>query len=120
MDPRVRHIFSRRFGHEIIPAAILPLPLIQEEQLSVNGEMMCAYTGYLPRGGLPRNSVYTITDRPDMTSAVDRGCKASTQTNKQISNLYTLKIYIRAESLTFSHFMTEKWPCLNYLFNHDM
>ena len=40
-------------------------------------------TGYLPRGGLPRNSVDRITDRPDMTSAVDSGRKASTQTNKQ-------------------------------------
>ena len=39
-------------------------------------------TGYLPRGCLPRNSVDRITDRPDMTSAVDRGRKASTQTNK--------------------------------------
>ena len=38
-------------------------------------------TGYLPRGCLPRNSVDKITDRPDMTSAVDRGGKASTQTN---------------------------------------
>ena len=35
-------------------------------------------TGYLPRGGLPWNSVDRITDRPDMTSAVDRGRKAST------------------------------------------
>ena len=42
-------------------------------------------TGYLPRGGLPRNSVDRITDRPDMPSAVDRGRKASTQTNKQKS-----------------------------------
>ena len=41
-------------------------------------------TGYLPLGGLPRNSVDRITDRPDMTSAVDHGRKASTQTNKQI------------------------------------
>ena len=42
-------------------------------------------TGYLPRGGLPWNSVERITDRPDMTSAVDRGREASTQTktNKQ-------------------------------------
>ena len=30
-------------------------------------------TGYLPRGGLPRNSVDRITDCPNMTSAVDRG-----------------------------------------------
>ena len=36
-------------------------------------------TGSLPRGGLPRNSVDRITDRPDMTSAVDRGRKALTQ-----------------------------------------
>ena len=44
-------------------------------------------TGYLPRGGLPRNSVDRITDRPNMTSAVDRGRKASTQTNKQRSDI---------------------------------
>ena len=40
-------------------------------------------TGYLLWGGLPRNSVDRITDRPDMTSAVDRGRKASNQTKKQ-------------------------------------
>ena len=39
-------------------------------------------TGYLSRVGLPRNSVDRITDRPDMTSAVDRGRKAPTQTPK--------------------------------------
>ena len=43
-------------------------------------------TAYLPRGGLPRNSVDRLTDRPDMTSAVDRGRKASTQTNNQRTN----------------------------------
>ena len=36
-------------------------------------------TGKLPLGGLPRNSVVRIIDCPDMTSAVDRGHKASTQ-----------------------------------------
>ena len=40
-------------------------------------------TGNLLGGGLPRNSVDRITDRPDMTSAVYRGRKASTQTNIQ-------------------------------------
>ena len=40
-------------------------------------------TGYLLRGGLLRNSVVRITDHPEMTSAVDCGRKASTQTNKQ-------------------------------------
>ena len=43
-------------------------------------------TGSLPRGGLPRNSVDRITDRPDMTSAVDRGRKALTQLNLLLSN----------------------------------
>ena len=40
-DRHVRHILSWRLGHENIPMAILPLPLIQEEQLSVTGERMC-------------------------------------------------------------------------------
>ena len=35
---------------EIISMAILPLPLIQEEQLSVNGERMCAKY-WLPASG---------------------------------------------------------------------
>ena len=40
-DPHVRHILSWRLGHENISTAIFPLPLLQEEQLSVNGERMC-------------------------------------------------------------------------------
>ena len=40
-DPHVRHILSWRLGHENISTAILPLPLIQEEQLPVTGERMC-------------------------------------------------------------------------------
>ena len=40
-DPHVRHILSWRLGHENISTAILPLPLIQEEQLSVTGERIC-------------------------------------------------------------------------------
>ena len=39
-------------------------------------------TGNLPLGGLPRNSVDRLTDRPDMTSAVYRVRKAFTP-NKQ-------------------------------------
>ena len=42
IDPCVRHIFSLKFGHENISTAILPLPLIQEEHLSVKGERMGA------------------------------------------------------------------------------
>ena len=44
IDPHVRHILLGRFGHENISTTILPLPLIQEEQLSVNDERM--YTKY--------------------------------------------------------------------------
>ena len=40
-DPHVRHILLWRLGHENISTAILPLPLIQKEQLSVTGERMC-------------------------------------------------------------------------------
>ena len=40
-DPHVWHILSWRLGHENISTASLPLPLIQEEQLSVTGERMC-------------------------------------------------------------------------------
>ena len=40
-DPHVRHILSWRLGHENISTAILPLPLIQEEHLSVTGRKMC-------------------------------------------------------------------------------
>ena len=29
-------------------------------------------TGHLPRGGLPRNSMNRISDRPDMSPVVDR------------------------------------------------
>ena len=54
-------------------------------------------TGYLPRGGLPRNSVDRITDHPDMTSAVDRGRKASTQTNKKYNTLKYMYIYNRSQ-----------------------
>ena len=44
LTPHVRHILSWRLGHEKISTAILPLLLIQEEQLSVTGERM--YTKY--------------------------------------------------------------------------
>ena len=40
-NPHVRHILLWRLAHEKISTAILPLPLVQEEQLSVTGERMC-------------------------------------------------------------------------------
>ena len=65
--------------------------LIQEEQLSVNDEKCALSTGLLPPGGLPRNSVVRINDRPDMTSAVYCGCKALNQTKTNL--LETIHIW---------------------------
>ena len=39
-DHHIQYILSWRLGHENISTAILPLLLIQEEQLSVTGERM--------------------------------------------------------------------------------
>ena len=62
-------------------------------------------TGYLPRGGLPRNSVDRITDRSDMTAAVDRGRKASTQTNKKtdsgLSAFHMTFSFLKPEHVAF-------------------
>ena len=64
-DPHIRHILSWRLGHENISMVILPLPLIQEEQLSVIGKRMCTCKLVLVNclGGLPRNNVARLTDR---------------------------------------------------------
>ena len=46
---------------------------------------ICALsTDNVLRGGLPRNNVDRINDRPDMALAVYRGRKSSTQKNKQM------------------------------------
>ena len=66
LDPLVRQHSFMEIGNEIISTAILSLPLIQEVQLSV--------TGYMPKGcalSLPRKLVVRLTDRLDMTRAVD-------------------------------------------------
>ena len=48
LDPHIRHILSWRFGHENISTAILPISLIQKEQLSVTGKECALSTGKLP------------------------------------------------------------------------
>ena len=78
--PCVCHILSRRFGHENNSSDIFPLPLIQEEHLSVDGERMHS-SGKLRLGHL--HCVVRITDCHNMTSAVYRGCKATNQTTNQ-------------------------------------
>ena len=64
-------------------------------------------SGYLPQGGLPRNNVDRITDRPNLTSAVDRGHKASTQTDKQN--------FIKWQKETF--LISSRGQHANWLFN---
>ena len=66
-------------------------------------------TGYLPQGGLPRNSVDRLTDHPDMTSAVDRGRKASTQTNKQISFLIGYSLFLQVTRSFITSRMSSKF-----------
>ena len=56
-------------------------------------------TGSLPWGGLLRNIVDRITDRPDMTSAVEHGRKASTQPNQAL-----LKPCIHGHALSLRKF----------------
>ena len=51
--PTSSTFFCGNLGHENISTAILPLPLIQEEQLSATGEST---------GSLPRNSRVWVTD----------------------------------------------------------
>ena len=41
LDTHILHILSWRLGREKTSKAVLPLPLIQEEQLSVTGKRMC-------------------------------------------------------------------------------
>ena len=67
-------------------------------------------TGHLPRGGLRRNIVDRITDRPDMTSAVDRGRKASTQTNKT-KNALSLFQNIQVLDITYMSGIYCGRPC---------
>ena len=58
--------------------------------------------GKLPRGGLPKNSVDRITDRPDMTSAVYRGRKEPTKTNKQAKqSADRIFVYLSADKYHF-------------------
>ena len=57
--------------HEIIAMVVLPLPLIQEGQLSVIWECMCTHTGRrLRRQSLTRKSVSRLTDWLGMTGPV--------------------------------------------------
>ena len=65
-------------GTNGVPISFKVLPMVPLVTM-VSGESFALSTGYLPRGGLPRNSVDRLNDRSDLTSAVYRGRKASTQ-----------------------------------------
>ena len=58
------------------------LPLFQEGQLSVTGEVLVNHLGGL---SLPRKSVVGLTDCPDMTLDVYRGRKTTIQQQHQCS-----------------------------------
>ena len=68
-------VLQSEIDHEIFSTVILSLPLIQEGKLSVTCERMC--TEYclnrLIGLSLSRKSAVRLTDRPNMTLAVDRG-----------------------------------------------
>ena len=65
------------------------LPLFQEGQLSATGESMCTKYWLTAYGclSLPRKSVVTLTDRPDMTLDVYRGRKTTMQQQQQPKRL---------------------------------
>ena len=76
---------------------VMKLFLFKKSRCQLMAKECVLSIGYLPRGGLPMNSVDRITDYPDMTSAVDRGRKASTQTNKKYNTLKYVYIYSRSQ-----------------------
>ena len=71
---------SSTFFHVDLVMKIFLRPLIQEEQLSVNGKRMFTKYWLTASGESCPGTVVRITDSPNMTSAVYRGCKALNQT----------------------------------------
>ena len=65
-----------------------PFCLFKKSICQLMAKRCALSTSNLLRGGLPRNSVDRIADSPDMSSAVYRGRKATTQikTNKNLEN----------------------------------
>ena len=77
-------------------------------------------TGNLPLGGLPRNSVASIAYSPDMTSAVDCGCKAPTQPTNDLQTansiatglligLYEMNLDLSRDYLRTKIFLTREY-----------
>ena len=72
-------------GHGIISTAILPLPLIQEVQLSITGERMKALVNRFNRSKLAHGkSVVRLTVRLDMTIAIDWDVKSQNNKNNNV------------------------------------
>ena len=57
--------------------------LFKKSSCSLMAKECTLTTSKMPPGGLPRNTMFRITDRPDMTSAVYRGRKALNQKNQK-------------------------------------
>ena len=75
--PRSMPASGKFFREDLFMRIFLPLPLFQDEQLSLNGIECTLSAGKLSLGGLTSNSVVRITD---MASAVYCGCKANKST----------------------------------------
>ena len=82
--------------HEIFSMVISPLPLIQEGQF-VSYWRKYGHLVLLNRLGglsLPRNSVVKLTGRPDMTTAVYLGRKATTQQQHRLLSSFQCIAFI--------------------------
>ena len=81
-SPLVQPHIVVEIDHEIFSRVISPLPLIQEGQKlsSVTVRSMVNCLGGL---SLPRHSVVRITYHPNLTIAVNRGCKKTKQQQQQ-------------------------------------
>ena len=90
--------------HEIFSTVISPLPLIQEGQF-VSYWRKYRHLVLINRLGdlsLPRNSVVRLTDRPDMTTAVYLGRKATTQQQHRLLSSF--------QCIAFIPFVNESLP----------
>ena len=82
--------------HEIISMVILPLPLIQEGQMSVSGEKYRyvheVLVNRLERLSLPGNSVVRLIYRSYMSEILLLQHKTPTQTNKSTFSMADINV----------------------------
>ena len=64
---------------------------------------MCTVKVNVPRGGLPRQSLASLTDHPDMTLAVDSTCKAQYKQTNFYPMSFDFFVIIRNKDRSSSH-----------------